>query len=363
MPHVTVPLGDRSYEVHIENGALSRVARFVPKGMPLTRALLVSDENVAPLYAQRVLDSFKAAGFHITPAVIPAGEVEKNLQRVEFLYHKMIAAGLDRRSLAVALGGGVVGDITGFAAATYMRGIPFMQVPTTILSQVDSSVGGKTGVDLPEGKNLVGAFHQPIAVVIDPDTLTTLPEREVRSGLAEVVKHGVIRDEDYFALLEREGKRLLHMDPAIAERVILRSVQIKAQVVSADERELGLRAILNFGHTVAHALETVTGYTRYLHGEAVAIGMVAAAEIALAQSLCAADVPRRIRALLTAVGLPVAPVALPASQIIDAMARDKKAFAGKARLVLPQRIGSVAVFDEVAPAVLKNGLSAAGFAA
>ena len=282
MPKVKVGLGERSYYVHVERGASKRVAEYLPKGTKVTRALVVSDENVAPLYGGRVAKSFEAAGIRASVAIMPAGEEEKNLRTVERLYHEMVHAGLDRQSIIVAVGGGVVGDVAGFAAATYMRGLSIVQVPTTIVAQVDSSTGGKTGVDLPEGKNLVGAFHQPLVVVTDPETLATLPVREVRAGLAEVVKHGVIRDEKYFAALERLGKRLTKMSARTAEEVILRSVEIKANVVSRDEREGGLRAILNYGHTVGHALEAVTGFTKYLHGEAVAVGMVAAANIAVA---------------------------------------------------------------------------------
>jgi len=361
MARVDVALGDRSYGVHIEPGAVSRAAAFLPEALKITRALVVSDENVAPLYADKAIASFKAASVPVSSAVIPAGEKEKNLQRVETLYHKMVAAGLDRRSLVAALGGGVVGDIAGFAAATYMRGIAVMQIATTIVAAVDSSIGGKTGVDLPEGKNLVGAFHQPVAVVIDPETLRTLPEQEARAGLAEVIKHGVIRDEGYFSLLEREGRRLVGMDAALAQKVILASVRIKAQVVAADERESGLRAILNFGHTVGHAVEALTGYTKYLHGEAVAIGMAAAAAIAAAMSLCGPEVPERINGLLEAVGLPARPDRIRAADVIAALARDKKAVGGKARFVLPRRIGEVTIVDEAPVEILRKALVIAGF--
>jgi 3-dehydroquinate synthase len=362
MPKVEVLLGDRSYVVHVENGAAARVAGFLPAGLKVSRALVISDENVAPLYADAVVASLKGAGIPAALVAIPAGEREKNLQRVETLYHKMLAAGLDRRSLVVALGGGVVGDIAGFAAATYMRGIPIVQVATTIVAQVDSSVGGKTGVDLPEGKNLVGAFYQPVAVVIDPKTLATLPEREIRAGLAEVIKHGVIRDADYFALLEREGRNLLRMNADLAARIILRSVEIKAAVVSADERESGLRAILNFGHTVGHALEALTGYQKYLHGEAVAVGMIAAANIAVSASLCPSSVAERIWKLVAAVGLPTGPEKVRTGEILAAVARDKKAVAGKARFVLPREIGRVDVVDDIPFEAVRMGLALTGFA-
>jgi len=362
MTSVRVRLAERSYNVFVEKGALARAADLLPAGLKPTRAFLVSDENVAPLYADAVVGSFKRAGLAVATAVMPPGEREKNLARVEWLYHRMLESGLDRRSLVVALGGGVVGDTAGFAAATFMRGIAVLQIPTTIVAQVDSSVGGKTGVDLGEGKNLVGAFHQPIAVVIDPETLSTLPPREVTAGLAEVVKHGVIRDAAYFARLERLGESLLHMDAETAGEVVLRSVEIKADVVSRDEREEGLRAILNFGHTVGHALEVVTGYSRYLHGEAVSIGMAAAARIAASLRMCGRDVGERIVALSAKVGLPVSPDGVAAADVIASLARDKKAVAGRARFVLPREIGRVEIVDAVEEAVLRKALLETGFA-
>lgn len=371
MPNVQVNLRERSYGIHVERRALPRAAEFLPAQMKFTRALIVTDSNVAPLYGGAVEASFARAGLPASLIVIPAGEREKNLSRVEALYHEMARAGLDRRSLAVALGGGVVGDITGFAAATYMRGIHVMQIPTTIVAQVDSSIGGKTGVDLAEGKNLVGAFHQPIAVVADPEALSTLPAREVRAGLAEVVKHGVITDAAYFGMLEGQGARLLAMDAATAEAVVLRSVEIKAAVVSADEREGegGPRATLNFGHTVGHALEAATRYEAYLHGEAVAVGMVAAANIALAMDLCSSEVVERITSLLRAIGLPTTPAPVGpaggpvrASDIVSALALDKKAVAGRARFVLPREIGRVEVVGDVPSDAVMRGLRATGFA-
>lgn len=358
---VKVALGDRSYEVHIERGALSRVASFVPEGHGVTRALVVSDTHVAPLYSEKAMVSFRAAGIPTALAVIPAGEKEKNLHRVEAIYHEMVKAGLDRKSLVVALGGGVVGDVAGFAAATYMRGIAVMQAATTLVAAVDSSIGGKTGVDLPEGKNLVGAFHQPVAVVVDPDALSTLPERELRAGLAEVIKHGVIRDEAYFAELEREGARLVRMESALAERVIRRSVEIKAAVVSADERESGLRAILNFGHTVGHAVETLTGYSQYLHGEAVAIGMCAASYLAEGIGVCREEVRERIVRVIAAVGLPTTPEGVRAADVISSFARDKKSVGGKAQFVLPRRIGEVDIFDDVPESAVELALRKSGF--
>lgn len=362
MATITVALGERSYEVFIEAGASARVASYLPEGLEPTSVFIITDENVAPLYLERVEASFAGAGLSVETAVMGAGETEKKLSRVEWLYHRMLEAGLDRKSMVVALGGGVVGDIAGFAAATYMRGIAFVQVPTTIVAQVDSSVGGKTGVDLAEGKNLIGAFHQPAAVVIDPETLSTLPRREVAAGLGEVVKHGVILDAEYFAKLEKRGEGLLEMDAATSGEVVRRSVEIKADVVSRDEREGGLRAILNFGHTVAHALEAVTGYSRFLHGEAVAIGMVAACRIGEELGMCGGEVAERTEALCARLGLPVSGEGFSAGDIIAAFARDKKSVGGAPRFVLPEKIGTVRIGCEVGADALEKGLSKAGFA-
>ncbi|MCD6404666.1 MAG: 3-dehydroquinate synthase [Planctomycetes bacterium] len=361
MAEVRVELGERSYTVYVERGAVGRVARHIPRGLKPTRVWVISDENVAPLYAERVVASFEDAGYETALEVIPAGEREKNLSRVERLYHRMIEARLDRKSLVAALGGGVVGDIAGFAAATYMRGLAYVQVPTTIVAQVDSSVGGKTGVDLAEGKNLVGAFHQPAAVVIDPETLSTLPVREVCAGLAEVVKHGAILDAGYFARLEELGEALLSMDAQTAEGIVVRSVEIKADVVSRDEREGGMRAILNFGHTVGHALEAATGYEKYLHGEAVAVGMAAAANIAEVMGLADEGVGRRIRALLGVLGLPVTGEGHSSREIAAALGRDKKAVGGTGRFVLVSKIGRAQIGVEVPMEALIEGLSKTGF--
>ncbi len=363
MPDVSVKLGDRSYVVTVERGAVDRAASYLPAGRKVTRVLVASDTNVAPLYAERVAASFEGAGLRAAVVAVPAGESHKTLAAVATLYSEMVKGGLDRASLVAAVGGGVVGDMAGFAAATYMRGVRFLQVPTTIVAQVDSSIGGKTGVDLPDGKNLVGAFHQPVAVVADPETLATLPEREARAGLAEVIKHGVIRDADYFSMLEEEGEALVPMRAEVAERVILRSVEIKAEVVSADEREGGVRAILNFGHTVGHALEAVTGYDEYLHGEAIAIGMVAAANVALLMHACDETVGLRIKRLLSETGLPIDGAGASAEAVMAAMARDKKALGGKARFVLPTRIGAVDIRDDVTRALLTKALAMTGFAA
>jgi len=275
-------------------------------------------------------------------------ESEKNLQSVEGLAQSLVAAGADRRALIVAIGGGVVGDVGGFVAASYLRGVALVQVPTTVVAQVDSAIGGKTGVNLPEGKNLVGAFYPPRLVLADPELLGTLPEREFRGGLAEVIKYGVIADAKLFAFLEKQMDAILRRDAAALEHVIRRSIAIKAQVVSKDEKESGLREILNFGHTFGHALESVTRYRRFQHGEAVAWGMMCAALLGHEVAGTTADVVSRIVALVRRVGpLPPWPEVKP-REIIDAMRSDKKARGGKLRFVLAKKLGQARTFDGVA---------------
>ena len=318
--------------------------------------LLVTDSNVALLHMPACEQALAARGLTVHRCVVPAGETSKSLATLAAVYEAAVAARLDRRSLVVALGGGVVGDLAGFAAATYLRGLPLVQVPTSLLAMVDSSVGGKTGIDLPQGKNLVGAFHQPVEVDIDLDTLKTLPDREYRSGLAEVVKYGVIRDASLFADLERGVPRLLERDPGFLGEVVARSCRIKADVVATDETEAGPRAILNFGHTFGHALETAAGYGAWLHGEAVAAGMVFAADVSVRQSGLAPEAAGRLRTLLAALGLPVdwrgAGVGWEAVRMI--MARDKKAQSGVVRFVLARTIGCVDYGCKVPDAVLRD---------
>ena len=278
MERIVVELGERSYDIDIEAGLIAsgrageRIAELAGSG----RVCVVTHPELREWYAEPISRQLTALDVSTCLTNIPSGEQSKTLDTVAKLYAVFAAAGLDRKSLVVAVGGGVLGDMAGFAAASYLRGIGFVQVPTTLLAQVDASVGGKTGVDLPEGKNLVGAFHQPRTVLIDPDTLKTLPDRELRAGLAEVIKYGIIHDEGFFAVIARDMSRLLSGEADALTRIIARSCAIKAEVVGQDETEQGLRAILNFGHTIGHALEAVTQYRRYLHGEAIAIGMVSA---------------------------------------------------------------------------------------
>jgi len=340
---VRVELGERSYDIEIGAGLMAGLGGRM-KALGLSgRAGVVTNDTVRPLYAGPVMDSLADAGFDPVLIVVPDGEEYKSLPWASHIYDRLLSMRFDRRSALVALGGGVIGDLTGFVAATYMRGIPFVQAPTTLLSQVDSSVGGKTGVNHPLGKNMIGAFYQPVHVCADLSSLDTLPEAEFLSGMAEVVKYGVIRDASFFAFLEGQRQAVLAREPGALGRVIRRSCEIKAEVVSIDEREGGLRAILNYGHTVGHALEALTNYTGYRHGEAVSIGMVAAARLAHRSGLCGRDVEARVEALLTGVGLPVKFPDLSAEAALAAMSLDKKSEGGKVKMVLPTAIGLVVV--------------------
>jgi len=310
---------------------------------------LVTDSNVAPLYAGVLAQQLRDAGAQaVSETVFTAGEPSKNLATLESLYHFGVAEALDRKSVVCALGGGVVGDIAGFFAATFLRGIPYMQVPTSLLALVDSSVGGKVAVDLPEGKNLVGAFYQPHLVLGNLSFLETLPAAELRCGLAEVVKYAVILDAELFSLLEVKAERLLKLDLSEFEAIVGRCCQLKADVVMQDERESGQRAILNYGHTFGHALETIGGLRTYSHGEAVSIGMGMAADAAVRLGLCPQDLPARQDALLTEFGLPTrvgASLGIEPDTVLDHMHRDKKVLQGKLRLVLPRRIGAVQLVE------------------
>lgn len=343
---IPVALEDRSYDIVIEPGALTSGAA-VERILPIAagnRLCIVTHPGLEAAYAAPLAQGLSTQGLNVTTVRIPAGERAKNLRTVARLYDAFLAAGLDRKSLVIAVGGGVLGDLVGFAAATYLRGVRFVQVPTTLLAQVDASVGGKTGVDLPQGKNLVGAFHQPGLVLIDPLTLNTLPSRELVAGLAEVLKYGIISDEPFFHLVTGDLPALLRRNEAALSRAIARSCEIKAQIVSQDETEQGLRAILNFGHTVGHALEAVTAYRRYKHGEAVAIGMVSAALIGELLQVTPESVTRALCASLRAAKLPVEfPQDIEVDSILAAALKDKKTVDGRLHFVLARRIGDVVV--------------------
>lgn len=331
---VRVGLGERAYDIVIGSGVRERAAELQGRLFPVT------DSRVKELYGSWLESCFGAA----ERFVFPAGEGSKTFETVEAICRAAARARLDRKACFVAVGGGVTGDMTGFAAAIYMRGVDFIQIPTTLLAMVDSSVGGKTGVDLPEGKNLIGAFHQPKLVLIDPDFLGTLSEREIRCGLAEIIKTGVILDAELFASLEEEPVSLTgRIDPVRYTRIIRRCCELKAGVVAADERESGLRAILNYGHTFGHAVEMLSEFS-ISHGEGVAIGMAAAAELAVARGRLTRAEAERQRRLLEAVGLPVKlPREYPVPAVLEAMTRDKKNAGGRIRVVLPEGIGRAGV--------------------
>lgn len=359
MTEVRVELGPRSYPIYVASGSLGKLGRIAQEHLTGRRILVVTNPVVAGLYGEVVKQSLAEAGFWVGEAQVPDGEEYKTLATVAGLYDAAFTNGLERGDAVLALGGGVIGDIAGFLAATYMRGVPFAQVPTTLLAQVDSSVGGKVGVNHPGGKNLIGAFYQPRFVLIDPDTLATLPSREVRAGLAEVIKYGVISDAGFFSWLEVNIDRLLNLEPAALEHAIAVSCRLKATVVSADETEAGLRAILNFGHTVGHALEAVTGYQRFIHGEAVAIGMVAAARLAVHLGYFELPEAERLTELLLRAGLPTeVPADIVPEVLLETMRRDKKVAADRLTFVLPEAVGRVRVVRGVAAedvlAVLKH---------
>ncbi|HVA39940.1 MAG TPA: 3-dehydroquinate synthase [Candidatus Binataceae bacterium] len=337
-----VELGANAHEVHVGAGLLDELgALSIRAGLRPGRAALVTDSNVAGLYARRAIESLRRAGFRPEMIEIPPGEASKSLATVELLYNRMTEAGIDRAGAVFALGGGVVGDLAGFAAATYLRAVAIVQVPTTIVAQVDSSLGGKTGVNHPRAKNLIGAFHQPRAIVADVATLASLPEREFREGFAEVIKYGAIMDAAMLADLERDLDRIAARDPTILASVVARSLEHKAAIVATDEREGGLRKILNFGHTLGHALEASAGYGRYLHGEAVAIGMVAAAALSAKHAGLGADEAARLARLIEHMGLPAAmpPGMRDDPAFVSALRLDKKRADGGIEFVLLDRLG------------------------
>ena len=355
---VQVPLGNRSYVIKVGGGLLSRLgAECAPLKLG-QRCAVITDTNVVRHFAKAAVKSLAASGFKPILITVPAGEKSKWLAVVEKCYDQLAAHRLERKSFIVALGGGVVGDLAGFVAATYLRGIPFVQVPTTLLAQVDSSVGGKTGVNLAAGKNLVGAFYQPRLVLCDLDTLQKLPKREYVSGLAEVVKYGVIYDAVLFAQLERHLPKLLQRDAATLAAVVARCCEIKAAVVGEDETESGLRAILNFGHTLGHAIENSSGYGKFLHGEAIAIGQVAAAKLSQKiLGLPSGDVAR-IEKLFVRIGLPVEIKVNAArrKKLFAAMLLDKKVSGGEVKFVLAEKIGRVKFGCQVAPEAINQVL-------
>jgi 3-dehydroquinate synthase len=356
MQTVRVALGARSYPIHIGRGLLQRADLVAP--LLRRRAAVVTNTTVAALYLDRLAAALESAGIACVRIVVPDGEDHKDWATLNSVFDALIAQRCDRQTTIFALGGGVIGDLAGFAAATYQRGVPFIQVPTTLLAQVDSSVGGKTAINHPRGKNMIGAFYQPLAVLADMDTLVTLPERELRAGLAEVVKHGAIRDADFFAWLEASADRLSARDPDALAHAVKRSVEIKAEVVALDEREADVRALLNFGHTFGHAIEAGMGYGAWLHGEGVAAGMVMAADLSVRMGLLDAPASARLKALLARLGLPVAGPALSADRYLELMSIDKKVQAGRIRFVLLQQLGAATLASDVPPPLLNATLAA-----
>ena len=343
MTSVRVALSESSYDIEIGAGLLARLAPFVSKRTgPFSRIVIITDAHVERLYGSSVLESCRSYNLRAELVSVPAGESSKSVAMAEHLWGKLLELAADRKTVIAALGGGVVGDLAGFAAATYARGLPFVQCPTTLLAQVDSSVGGKVGINLPCAKNMVGAFWQPMGVLIDTDVLRTLDERNYRAGLAEVVKYGVILDEDFFRYLEQHVEAIRSRDAQVLTDVIGRCCRLKADVVEADEREVtGQRAVLNYGHTFCHAIEAVTGYGEFLHGEAVAIGMVCASRLAESLGRIDSSVTQRQIALLEALGLPTAMPPLDVPSLLSAMQRDKKSEQGQLRFILPTRLGHV----------------------
>ncbi|MEN9436550.1 MAG: hypothetical protein RIR09_1205 [Pseudomonadota bacterium] len=358
---VSIDLGERSYRIAIGPGLLGNADTFadLPAG---ASALVVSNATVAPLYAQRLQHALQARYKTVHVVTLPDGEAHKNWPTLNLIFDALLAHGCDRKTVLFALGGGVVGDMTGYAAASYMRGVPFVQVPTTLLSQVDSSVGGKTGINHPLGKNMIGAFYQPLRVVCDLDTLKTLPDRELSAGLAEVIKYGPIADLAFLDWIEANLDRLLARDPEALAHAVRRSCEIKAWVVGQDERESGLRAILNFGHTFGHAIEAGLGYGQWLHGEAVGCGMVMAAQLSQELGLVDAAFVQRLRTLIRRAGLPVVAPRLDAQdnsgRYLDLMRVDKKAEGGEIRFVVidgPSRASMRTAPDALVRQVIDTG--------
>ncbi len=358
---VHVELGSRSYDILIGSSMLRETAAELAQQLGLSHAVIITDDNVETPHAIAVAESLSDAGAAVDLMVIAAGETSKSVDMAEMLWQRLLEASADRRTVILAVGGGVIGDLAGFVAATYTRGLRFVQIPTTLMAQVDSSVGGKVAINLPAAKNMVGAFWQPAGVLIDTRVLSTLPQREYRSGLGEVVKYGVIQDADFFSYLEQHVDQILARDDEVLRYIVARCCQLKADVVQEDEREeSGRRAILNYGHTFAHALETATRYQQLLHGEAVAIGMLCAARLAQSLDLVDAAFTARQRDLLTAFALPVDVPAVDLQVVLDAMQQDKKVAHGRLRLVLPTEMGHVELKEQVSADLIRAAVMGEG---
>lgn len=356
MKRLNIDLADRSYEILIGQGLLEKVGEWVLDIVRPSRIVIITHPSIYELFGEKLSNGFSRANLPAHVIEVPEGETSKSLKQAEEIYDKLLEWKCDRQTVLLALGGGVIGDLTGFIAATYMRGVPFVQVPTTLLSQVDSSVGGKTAVNHPLGKNMIGVFYQPKLVVVDLETLKSLPEKEFKAGLAEVIKYGVIEDARLFEFLERQYKNILSHDPKALEHIIATSCAIKARVVEKDERESRYRMVLNYGHTIGHAIEALTGYSTYTHGEAVAIGMVYAARLSEVMNRCSEDVTRRINGLVENFGLPTKLPSLSAKDMIQSMYLDKKTTHKKIRFILVKDIGSIEIVDQVAESHIQTAL-------
>lgn len=347
---IRVNLAERSYDIEIGAGNLAEAGRFLMERAKVTHVVIVTDDHVQQPYAMRAAESFGDKDIEVDVISIDPGEESKSVDLATGLWQGMLDLGADRKTIVAAVGGGVVGDLAGFIAATYARGLRFLQIPTSLLAQVDSSVGGKVGVNLPDAKNMVGAFLQPLGVLIDTATLETLPANEYRAGLAEVVKYGVILDAEFFDYLEARAAEISERQQDVLAHVVARCCRLKADVVEKDEREeTGLRAVLNFGHTFGHAFEALSGYGKLLHGEAVAIGMVCAARLAERLGRVDAQFTARLHSLLTALGLPVDVPELDHQKIVDAMMHDKKVEFGQLRFVLPSKLGHAEACGKIDP--------------
>ena len=357
MQTLNVELGTRSYPIHIGAGLLAR-PELIAETLPQKKAAIITNATVAPLYLARLRGALESRGVGVVSITLPDGEEHKNWETLNHIFDALLEHRCERGTALIALGGGVIGDLAGFAAAVYQRGVPYIQVPTTLLAQVDSAVGGKTAINHPLGKNMIGAFYQPLAVVADTDTLATLPPREFAAGLAEVVKYGLIRDAAFFEWLEGSMARLARREPEALAYAIERSCANKAEVVARDELESGPRAQLNFGHTFGHAIETGAGYGAWLHGEAVGAGMLLAARLSQRLGFLAAEDVRRIGALLRQAGLPLDPPALGLARYLELMGHDKKVAGGRIHFVLLKRIGEATVSGDVPRAALAAVLDA-----
>lgn len=344
----TVSVHEKSYQVYITRGKITGLGRLIKEQIPrVWKSFIISDETVDHLYGDLVFQILAEAGLQPAKAVIPAGEQSKSLETVSDLYSRLSEHGVNRNSAVIALGGGMIGDLAGFVAASYMRGLPLVQVPTTLLSEADSSLGGKVAVNHAQGKNMIGFFYHPELVFTDIDFLKTLPQVEINAGIAEIIRHGMILDADFFSWIEKNAQAIRQFVPDVMVELIYRSCQIKKGVIEQDEREAGYRSILNFGHTIGHALETVTGYQRYRHGEAVAIGMVQICRLAEKLGWLAHEDVQRVSNLLQQFALPVdLPVDVSSESLMEVMQRDKKSFQGKIKLIVPRGIGQVQIVHD-----------------